>query len=38
MHGSRLPKSTATATNTSTVISVTASGMSQSELVAGQRQ
>ena len=38
MHGSRLPKSTATATNTSTATSVAVSGMSQSELVAGQRQ
>ena len=38
MRSSRLSQSTATVTNTSTVISVTASGMSQSELVAGQRQ
>ena len=38
MHGSRLPKSSATATNTSTATSVTVSGVSQPELAAGQRQ
>ena len=38
MYGSRLPKSTATATNTSTATSVAVSGMSQSELAAGQPQ
>ena len=37
MRSFRLSKSTATVTNTSTVTSVTASGMSQSELAAGQR-